>query len=70
LNDLQFVFTTGLRSSGVVENITFMISEDYFVLDVMQATLQAGLSGSFIAVLTGISLPNLYRGVELSPAGL
>jgi hypothetical protein len=53
LNDLQFVFTTGLKSTGVVENITFMISEDYFVLDVMQATLQAGFSGLVIAVLTG-----------------
>jgi hypothetical protein len=42
LNDLQFVFTTGLKSTGVVENITVMISEDYFVLNVVQAALPAG----------------------------
>jgi hypothetical protein len=39
LHDLQLVFTSGLESPGVVKNITVMICEDQFVLDIMEATL-------------------------------
>jgi hypothetical protein len=35
----QFVFGAGLKSTGVMENVTLMVREDDFVLYVMQATL-------------------------------
>jgi hypothetical protein len=38
----SLIFITGLKSAGVVENITLMVREDEFVLDVMFAMLQAG----------------------------
>jgi hypothetical protein len=44
LHDLQLFFTAGLESTGVMENISLMIREDDFVLDVVQATLQEGTS--------------------------
>jgi hypothetical protein len=49
LNNLQLIFTTGLKSAGVVEDITIVVSEDEFVFDVMHATLQAGSSRSAVA---------------------
>jgi len=49
LHDLQLLFTSSLESSGVVENITIMLCEGNFVLDVVHATLRAGSSGSAIA---------------------
>jgi hypothetical protein len=66
LHDLQLPFTPGLKSSGVVENITIVLCKGNFVLDVMQATLRAGSSGSAIA--DGISLPNFHRTFELNLA--
>jgi hypothetical protein len=66
LNDLQFVFTAGFESAGIVENITVVVSEDEFVLDVMHATLQAESSRSAATNGNLISLPDLYRGVELN----
>jgi hypothetical protein len=39
LNNLQLFFTAGFESAGVVENISVVVSEDEFVLDVMPATL-------------------------------
>jgi len=44
LYSLQLVFTARLESTGVVENIAFMVREDEFVVDVVLATLQAGFS--------------------------
>jgi len=44
LYHLQLVFTAGLKSTGVVENIAVMVREDEFVVDVVLATLQAGFS--------------------------
>ena len=41
---LQLVFTARLKSAGVVEDIAIAVSEDEFVVDVVLATLQAGLS--------------------------
>jgi hypothetical protein len=39
LHNLQLVFIPCLESAGVVENITVMVREDQFVLDVVFATL-------------------------------
>jgi len=44
LYGLQLVFTARLKSTGVVENIAIVVREDEFVVDVVLATLQAGLS--------------------------
>jgi hypothetical protein len=44
LHGLQLVFTACLKSTGVVENISLMIRKGDFVLDVVQAALQAGTS--------------------------
>ena len=44
LYSLQLVFTTRLKSAGVVENIALVVREDEFVVDVVLATLQAGFS--------------------------
>jgi len=41
---LQLVFTARLKSAGVMENIAIVVREDEFVVDVVLATLQAGLS--------------------------
>jgi len=35
LHDIKLVFTAGLESARVVENITGMVVEDQFVVDVM-----------------------------------
>ena len=39
LHDLQLLFVPSLESSGVVENITVMICEGQFVIDVMLPAL-------------------------------
>jgi hypothetical protein len=39
LNNFQLVFTAGFKSAGIMENITGMVRENEFVLDVMHATL-------------------------------
>ena len=39
LHDLELVFPTSFKSTGVVENITAMAWKNQFVLDVMAATL-------------------------------
>ena len=41
LNNLQLAFTTSLKAAGVVENVTVVVYEDEFVLNVMLATLEA-----------------------------
>jgi len=43
LNNLQLAFTTSLKATGVVENVTIVVCEDEFVVDVMLATLEAGM---------------------------
>jgi hypothetical protein len=48
LYNLQLVFSPSLKSTGVVENITVMLAEYEFVLNVMRAALRAGSSGSAI----------------------
>jgi len=49
LHNLQLFFTSSLESSGVVENITMMLCEGNFVLDVVQTTLRVWSSRSVIA---------------------
>src|SRR6266850_4770743 len=49
LHDLQLRFTPSLKSSGVVENVSIVLCEGNFVLDVVQATLRVGSSRSAIA---------------------
>jgi hypothetical protein len=49
LHDVQLSFIPGLESSGVVENITTVVCEGDFILDVVQTTLQVGSSRSAIA---------------------
>jgi len=44
LYSLQLVFTARLKSTGVVENIANVVREDEFVVDLVLATLQTGLS--------------------------
>jgi hypothetical protein len=48
LDNFQLVFTTGFKSAGVVENVTGVVRENEFVLDVMHATLEAGSSSSAV----------------------
>ena len=43
LDSLEFVFTARLKSAGVVKNISMMVCEDEFILNVMVATLPAGI---------------------------
>jgi hypothetical protein len=47
-HDLQLLIVPGLKSSGVVENITIELWEGNFVLDVVLATLRVGSSRSAI----------------------
>jgi len=44
LYSLQLAFTARLKSAGVVENVAIVVREDEFVIDLVLATLQAGLS--------------------------
>jgi len=44
LDSLQFVFTARLKSAGVVENVSIVVREDEFILNVVMATLSAGSS--------------------------
>jgi len=44
LYSFQLVFTARLKSAGVVENVAIVVCEDEFIVDVVLATLQAGLS--------------------------
>jgi hypothetical protein len=46
LHGLQLIVIAGLESTGVVENISSMIREDEFVLDVVQTALRARSSRS------------------------
>jgi hypothetical protein len=48
LHHLQLIFTTGLKSARVMENITAVVCEYELVLDVVLATLQAGSSRSAV----------------------
>jgi hypothetical protein len=66
LNNFQLVFSAGFKSAGVVKNITGVVSENEFVVDVMHATLRARSSGS--AVTIRISLADLDGRVELNLA--
>ena len=43
-HDLQLIFTTSLKPTGVVENITIVSFKNEFVIDIMVATLQSQLS--------------------------
>jgi len=44
LDSLQLILTARLKSAGVVENISLMVGEDEFILNVVAATLSAGFS--------------------------
>jgi len=44
LDSLQLVLTARLKSAGVVENISLMVREDEFILNVVTVTLSAGFS--------------------------
>jgi hypothetical protein len=48
LHGLQLAFAASLEATRVMENITFMAWKDYFVLDVMLATLHTGSSRSVV----------------------
>jgi|SRR6266850_2155626 len=47
-NNLQLVFASILKPAGVMENVTVVVGEDEFVLDVIQAMLHEGRSRSAI----------------------
>ena len=61
---IQFVFTSRLKSAGVVENIACMVREDEFVIDIVVSTLQAGLSLSAIANEDELAEPLLWSRVQ------
>ena len=44
LDGLQLVFAACLKSAGVVENISLMVREDEFVLNIVKTTLSSGSS--------------------------
>jgi len=44
LDSLQLVLAAGLKSTGVMENISFMVREDEFMLNIVMATLSTGSS--------------------------
>jgi len=44
LDSLQLVLTARLKSAGVVENISLMVCEDEFILNIVLATLSTGSS--------------------------
>ena len=66
LHKLQLVFASSLESTGVVENITGVICEDEFVLDVVLATLQVGFLQSAVTDKNKPVQPPLNHGVEPS----
>jgi hypothetical protein len=49
LHELQLVYTASLKPARVVEDITFVICEDEFVLDAVKTTLQVESSRSDVA---------------------
>jgi hypothetical protein len=44
LDGLQLVSTAGLKSAGVVENVSIVVREDKFILNVVKAALRTGSS--------------------------
>jgi len=64
LYSLQLVFSARLKSAGVVENVAIVVREDEFVVDLVFATLQAGLSWSAIADNNKLVKPLLWGQVE------
>ena len=44
LDSPQLVLTARLKSAGVVENISLMVCEDEFILNIVLATLSTGSS--------------------------
>jgi len=42
LDSLQLVLTARLKPTGVVENISGMVGEDEFILNIVTATLSTG----------------------------
>jgi hypothetical protein len=57
LNNLQLVFTARFKSAGVVEDITVVVGENEFVVDVMHATLEAASSRSAVTNKNNPDLP-------------
>jgi len=53
LDSLQLVFTACLESAGVVENVSIVVREDKFILNVVMATLSAG------SLLLAVSAKNM-----------
>ena len=64
LDSLQLVFTACLKSAGVVENVAIVIHEDEFVVNLVLATLQAGISFSAIAENNKPVKPLLWGRIE------
>jgi len=44
LDGLQLIFTARLKPAGVMENISIVVREDEFILNVVKATLSTGSS--------------------------
>jgi hypothetical protein len=63
LHNSQLVSTAGLESTRIVENITLMIGENEFVLDVVLATLHKQINDDQPS-LTRTSLSNLHSRPE------
>ena len=67
LDDLQFVFTACLKSTGVMEDVSSVVREGEFIIDVVKATLSTGSSRS--AVGERIRGSDLYCGFEFNLDG-
>jgi hypothetical protein len=63
LHNSQLVSTAGLESTRIVENITLMIGEDEFILDVVLATLHKQINDDQPS-LTRTSISNLHSRLE------
>jgi len=62
-NNLYFDIASTLKAAGVVENITVVVCDDDFVVDIMQATLLAGCSRSAVTNNNEPAQPPLWVGV-------
>ena len=69
LNDLQLLFSAGLNSARVMENIPIMICESEFVGDVMLAALHPACARSAITNNVTEQLTNLRCGIQLNLRG-
>ena len=67
LDGAQLVCTACFKSTGVMENVSIVVREGEFILDVVKATLSMGSSRSVVS--ERIRGSNLYCGFEFNLDG-